>query len=154
MKFKTKLFGSIAVISSIFCSLLMTPAVVRANNDEYVNEVGIQLMKAIVNAGFGGYSPTHEPHIDTLYHDSSDYITINLRAGKSYGIVGVCDRDCQDLDIALYDDRGNLIASDLEDDDIPAIGVTPYRNGTYRVRIDMANCDSKLCYYGLGVFGQ
>lgn len=154
MKLKTKLFGSIAVISSIFCSLLMTPGVVRANNDDYVNEVGIQLMKAIVHAGFGGYSPTHEPHIDTLYHNSSDYITINLRAGKSYGIVGVCDRDCQDLDIALYDDRGNLIASDLEDDDIPAIGVTPYRSGTYRVRIDMANCNSSLCYYGIGVFGR
>lgn len=105
-------------------------------------------------SGLRGYTLTHEPMIDALDRGRSDYITINLRAGTSYGIVGVCDRDCRDLDIALYDSRGNLITSDLEDDDIPAITINPSRSGTYRVRVDMANCNTNACYYGIGVFGQ
>jgi hypothetical protein len=154
MKLKTKLFGTVAVISSIFGSLFISPTLVRANDEQYRQEVGVQLIKTLVNAGFSGYTPTHDPYIDALYDLDSDYITINLSAGKSYGIVGVCDRDCQDLDVTLYDHRGNLIASDLENDDIPTISLTPYRSGTYRVRVDMADCNSNLCYYGLGVFGE
>jgi hypothetical protein len=92
--------------------------------------------------------------IDALDRGRSDYITINLRAGTSYGIVGVCDRDCRDLDISLYDSRGNRIASDLGDDDIPAITINPYSSGTYRVKVDMASCDTRNCYYGIGVFGK
>jgi hypothetical protein len=76
------------------------------------------------------------------------------RTSQHHKIVGVCDRDCRDLDIALYDSRGNLIASDLGDDDIPAITINPSRSGTYQVKVDMASCDTRNCYYGIGVFGQ
>jgi hypothetical protein len=154
MNFKTKLFGVLAAITGVSSSLFITPNAVHADNSQYIYEVGMQLINRAFAAGFRGYSLTHEPVVEALYHNRSNYITINLSMGKSYGIVGVCDRDCRDLDIALYDNRGNLIASDLEDDDIPAIAVTPYRSGTYRVRVDMANCYSSLCYYGVGVFGQ
>jgi hypothetical protein len=148
---KTKVLATLAAISATF---FLAPTAVRADNSQYVYEVTDQLVKAAIASGLGGYSLTHEPFIDLLTHGRSDYITINLRAGTAYGIVGVCDRDCQDLDIALYDSRGNLIASDLQDDDIPAISINPSRSGTYKVRIDMANCDTNSCYYGIGVFGQ
>lgn len=157
MLYKTlqaKLLGTIAAITAISATLSVAPTPVRADNSQYIHEVGDRLIKAAIASGLGGYSLTHEPMIDALYHNRSDYITGNLRVGTSYGIVGVCDRDCRDLDIALYDSRGNLIASDLEDDDIPVITINPSRSGTYQVRVDMANCKSRLCYYGIGVFGQ
>jgi hypothetical protein len=148
------LFGTVVGITAISSSLFIAPTPVRADNREYVYEVGKQLERALLASGLRGYSLTHEPVIDALDHGRSDYITLNLRAGTSYGIIGVCDRDCRDLDIALYDDRGNLIASDLQDDDIPVITINPSRIRTYRVRVDMANCDTSACYYGIGVFGQ
>jgi hypothetical protein len=151
---KTKLLGTLAAVTGIYASLFAVSTPVRADNSEYVYEVGSQLIQAAIASGLGGYSLTHDPFIDTLYHNRSHFITMNLRAGTSYGIVGVCDRDCRDLDIALYDDRGNLITSDLGDDDIPSITITPYRTGTYQIRVDMANCQSSLCYYGIGIFGQ
>lgn len=151
---QAKLLGTLAAITAISGSLFIAPTAVRADNREYIHEVGEQLIKAAIASGLNGYSLTHDPFIDALYHGRSDYITINLRAGTSYGIVGVCDSDCRDLDIALYDSRGNLIASDLQDDDIPAITITPSRSGTYRVRVDMASCNTNACYYGIGVFGQ
>ncbi|NEU75539.1 hypothetical protein PI95_024010 [Hassallia byssoidea VB512170] len=148
------LFGTFVGITAISGSLFMTPTAVRADDREYIYEVRDQLIEKAIASGLRGYSLSHEPMIDALYHGRSDYITINLRAGTSYGIVGVCDRDCRDLDIALYDSRGNLITSDLQDDDIPAITLTPSRSGTYRVRVDMASCNTNACYYGIGVFGQ
>jgi hypothetical protein len=149
------LFGTVAGITAISTSsLFLTPTPVRADYRDFINDVGEQLERYAIASGLGGYSLTHEPFIDVLDRGHSDYITINLSAGTSYGIVGVCDRDCRDLDISLYDSRGNLIASDLEDDDIPTISINPSRSGTYRVRVDMASCNTSNCYYGIGVFGQ
>jgi hypothetical protein len=151
---QAKLFGTFAAITAISASLLVAATPVRADNREYVHEVGNQLIEKAIASGLRGYSLTHEPMIDALDHGRSDYITVNLSAGTSYGIVGVCDRDCRDLDISLYDSRGNRIASDLGDDDIPAITINPYSSGTYQVKVDMASCDTRNCYYGIGVFGK
>ncbi|WP_407885605.1 hypothetical protein [Scytonema sp. NUACC26] len=151
---QAKLLGTFTTITAISGSLFFAPTAVRADNSQFIYDVGEQLARALLASGLGGYSPTHEPFIDALDRGRSDYITINLRAGTSYGIVGVCDRDCRDLDIALYNERGNLITSDLQDDDIPTITINSSRSGTYRVRVDMASCNTNACYYGIGVFGQ
>jgi hypothetical protein len=153
-KLQAKLFGTFAAITAISSSFFLTPTPARADYRDFINDVGEQLTRYAIASGLGGYSLTHDPFIDVLDRGRSEYITINLSAGKSYGIVGVCDRDCRDLDIALYDSRGNLIASDLGNDDIPAISINMNRSGTYRVRVDMASCNTSNCYYGIGVFGQ
>lgn len=140
--------------TAVFAVLSLVPSIVRADDRQYIYEVRSQLIGAAIASGLGGYTLTHEPTIDTLAQGRSQYITVNLRAGTSYGIVGVCDRDCRDLDIAVYDQQGNLIVSDIEDDDIPAITLNPYRSGNYRIWVNMANCNANTCYYGVGVFGQ
>lgn len=153
-KLQAKLLGTIAALTGISATLLTVPTPVRADDREYIYEVRDQLIEKAIASGLRGYSLTHDPFIDALAEGRSDNITVNLRAGTSYGIVGVCDSDCRDLDIALYDSRGNLITSDLEDDDIPVITINPSRSGTYRVRVNMANCNTNVCYYGIGAFGK
>ena len=148
---KTKVRATLAAIS-VICFL--TPTAVRANNSKYVYDIGRQLIRVAAAAGLGGYTRTHKPFIDKLADNHSDNITINLRAGTSYGIVGVCDRDCRDLDIALYDRAGNRIASDFKNDDTPFIRINPNRSGAYRIRVIMANCKTNPCYYGVGAFGR
>lgn len=114
----------------------------------------MQLINAAIHSGLNGYQLTHEPLIDRLRSRGSDYLTINLRAGQQYGILGVCDGDCGDLDITLYNDRGQVIMADTGDDDIPTVSVTPVRSGTYRVKVDMPHCQTGMCYYGVGIFGK
>jgi hypothetical protein len=80
---QAKLLGTLAAIIAIFSSLFIAPTPVRADNREYVYEVGEQLMRAAIASGLRGYSLTHDPFIDALNHGRSDYITINLRAGTS-----------------------------------------------------------------------
>ncbi|AFY44986.1 hypothetical protein [Nostoc sp. PCC 7107] len=141
--------------TAIFAFISLFTSVVRAEDDRpYIYQVREQLRGAAIATDLDGYTLTHKPTIDTLREGRSHYINVNLRADTSYGIVGVCDRDCRDLDISLYDDRGNLIASDLQDDDIPMISLNPDRSGRYQIQVDMANCNANTCYYGIGVFGQ
>lgn len=140
--------------AAVFAVLALASTIVRADDRPYIYEVRNQLLERAEIAGLGGYTLTHKPSIDTLREGRSHYININLRAGMSYGIVGVCDSDCQDLDISLYDHRGKLIASDLQDDDIPVISLNPSRSGRYQIQVDMANCNANTCYYGVGLFGK
>lgn len=48
-----------------------------------------------------------------LTHGDSEAYTVTLEAGSSYMLRGVCDEDCLDLDLALYDGYGKLISHDL-----------------------------------------
>ena len=148
---KTKVLATLAAISA---TCFLAPTAVRADNSKYVGDIRRQLVRVAKAAGFHDLTSTHEPFINSLAHRRSNNITINLRAGKPYAIVGVCDRDCQDLDIALYDSAGNRIASDFKNDDTPTIIVNPNRSGAYRIRVNMANCNTNPCYYGVGAFGR
>jgi hypothetical protein len=149
-----KKFQAFAAITAVSSSLLAFATPVRADNSEYIYQIRDQLIQGAIALGLGGYSLTHDPFVDVLTRGNSDYITLNLRAGTSYGIVGVCDDDCRDLDLVLSDSRGNRVAADLDDDDNPVISIRPSRSGTYRVRVDMTSCRTNGCYYGIGVFGK
>ena len=76
------------------------------------------------------------------------------KGGVNYVILGVCDNDCSDLDLRLFDPNGREVASDLLTDDNPVVNVTPRRTGTYTVRAIMTTCSSQPCRYGIGVYGR
>lgn len=132
MKLKTKLF---AVLPLLVGAIFLTPT--RARASSFTDDVAIQLINTLYGAGLNGYESTHDPYVNMLYHGGTGYVNINLDAGKSYGIVGVCDRDCSDLDITVYDQNGNLVGYDNDDDSTLIVGFTPRRSGTYRVKVDM-----------------
>lgn len=53
-------------------------------------------------------------------------------------ISGTCDSDCYDMDLYLYDSRGNLVDSDTLVDNYPVV-VAPY-DGDFTVHVTMPNC--------------
>ncbi|WP_228051835.1 hypothetical protein [Sphaerospermopsis aphanizomenoides] len=125
-----------------------------AQVDPYTSQIRDQLIRAALAAGFSGYTLTHDPFIGNLGRGGYDDITINLRSGVSYAIVGVCDSDCRDIDLKLYDDNGNLIVSDTENDDTPFVWVTPRWNARFTIRVIMPSCSNAPCRYGIGAFGK
>lgn len=156
----------ILMISVLSSSILLTTSFARADRsrnevytqvaqaDRWTNQVRSQLLKAALAAGFTGYSLTHNPFIDDLGNGGDDDITLTLRGGVSYAIVGVCDNDCKDIDLRLYDDNGNLISSDVQRDDTPIVRVTPRWNASFTIRVIMAECSNAPCRYGIGAFGK
>ena len=95
---------------------------------------------------------THEAITGSLDDEASEFVNIELLAGVSYFILGVCDHDCFDLDLELYDTQNTLVDMDNDADDYPLVSITPAENAIYRVRLIMANCADGPCRYGLGVY--
>lgn len=95
---------------------------------------------------------SHEVHIGHLDQSGSEYLLVTLEKDNTYYILGVCDHDCQDLDLELYDLKTDTTLKDDEPDDYPLIVVTPAIETTYRIKVIMANCDSEPCRYGIAVY--
>jgi hypothetical protein len=79
-------------------------------------------------------------------------LTLHLDANRSYHVAAVCDEDCLDIDLHLYDDNGNLVDQDTADDDIPYVSVTPKWSATFTIRVSIPVCTAYRCTFGVGVF--
>jgi hypothetical protein len=101
-----------------------------------------------------GFARTHEYETGTLRRGASESVRIRLDAGVTYMLLGACDTDCDDVDLKLLSPRGALLDSDTAADDFPMLTVTPSVSGEYTVRVTMAQCDTSVCYYSLGVYGS
>ncbi|WP_199330935.1 MULTISPECIES: hypothetical protein [unclassified Calothrix] len=143
------------IMGLVSTAMVFTPAIALANHEYWLNSVRDQLIRAAVGLNLGGnYELTHDPFVDQLSSNQGDYITLNLRRGVDYAILGVCDQDCRDIDLRLYDEDGNLIDSDTGYDDYPAVRVRPRWSGKFQIKVTMAKCRANYCYYGIGAFGR
>ena len=116
------------------------------------------------------YAETVWSQIQDHYEDMSDYDysvknyivgmieeddetswTMYFSSNYEYYLAGFCDEDCDDLDLYLYDDDGNIIESDTEEDDFPIITFSPSKSGRYKVEVSMYSCAVEPCYYGLSI---
>ena len=133
--------------------LLGDTASARAQ-DEWTQQVNRLLEQAASIATNQGMRRTHTPYIGSLRSGASTNHSVQLNGGTSYSLIGVCDNDCSDLDLRLYDPNGREVASDVLTDDKPVVSWTPRRTGTYTVRAIMTSCSSEPCRYGIGVYGR
>ena len=101
-----------------------------------------------------GYRKTHPYLFNHIESGKTVQRTIELESYTSYIFFGVCDEDCTDLDIYIYDSNRNLILSDTKADDLPVIRFKPPRSGTYIVEMKMHSCKKNPCNFGVGVFGK
>lgn len=133
-------------------ALLAAAPVSQANEYEAVVRAQLGAVKAIAEAE--GYSRAFDDHYDLLGNQASDDYSFELKSGREYFIVGVCDQDCSDLDLKLHDENGNLVAEDELDDDAPVLRITPRWSGKFQLTVTMYACSSAPCYYGLSVMGR
>lgn len=89
--------------------------------------------------------------IELIQESSAHEFSVTLYGGVTYRVVGVCDEDCTDFDLALRDGNGNDIDSDYGDDDWPLVDVTPKYTGPFVVRMFMADCNTNSCFAGARV---
>lgn len=144
-----KLITRISLCSSI---VVLSLAGISLAQTTYINQVKEQLLGAAIAAGLLNYDLTHDPYIDNLFHRESEAVTLTLRKGYSYSIIGVCDEDCGDIDLFLYDENGNRIDSHDGSDSYPVVEVTPRWTANFTVKTHMYQCSASPCYYGLGIF--
>jgi len=131
---------------------LLVPTIAIAGS-RYEDQIRDQLIMAARALGVGNYQ-YQDSYIDRLDDNSEERLTFNLKKGMTYAIVGVCDEDCSDIDLELYDENGNSISVDRGSDDYPIVEVTPARTGQFSLEVDMYSCSASYCYYGISIFSQ
>ncbi|MCG8329466.1 MAG: hypothetical protein MI974_17360 [Chitinophagales bacterium] len=108
--------------------------------------LGITMIQAAANRSLVNdvYNELNENH----YRDHKVY----LYRGSNYEINAVCDDDCTNLDLKLYDGMGRLIVYDTSSDALPSISVDVYSTGYFTLRVSMKNCRVEPCRYGFAIY--
>ncbi|HVY84370.1 MAG TPA: hypothetical protein VG943_04500 [Caulobacterales bacterium] len=101
-----------------------------------------------------GYSRAAGPFAGGLVQRQSRRFPVTLRAGTDYRFVGVCDSNCHDLDLRLYDSNNQLIAEDTMTDDVPVLHVVPRATGVHSMEVSMYRCAGANCYYAVNVYSR
>lgn len=115
--------------------------------------VTTQLDSAVVLMRNEGFTPADDPVTGTLPQGEDEEFELELEAGTSYFVVGVCDGGCSDLDLVLTDASGEEVDADRELDDVPMLALQGH-SGTFVLSVQMATCSSSRCHYGVRVFHQ
>jgi len=142
------------ILAAAGLSLLGVTGRAQAQPDQWSRQVSALLDQAASVATSNGMRRTHETYIGSLRVGATTSHTLQLNAGTSYSLIGVCDNDCSDFDLRLFDPRGRMVAEDVLTDDTPVLNVTPSYTGTYTVRAIMTACSAQPCRYGIGVYGS
>lgn len=132
--------------------LIISNSAYAASNAEVLAR---QLARAEIAVEKLGYSQgSHKRKVASLRQGESNDFAINLQRNRSYTIIGVCDKDCSDIDLKLYDDNGNLVARDTDYDDLAVIRINPRWGAQFTLRALMPSCSRNPCFYGISVMSK
>ncbi len=142
----------LCMLSVIFTSIIInSDSTVRAN--EYEQQVRSQLLKHGANLiSSHSYELSHNIGTGRINRGGNDIYTLNLIRNNRYAIIAVCDNDCSDIDLKVYDENNNLIAEDVAYDDYPLVNITPRWSGPFKVVVTVPGCRTEYCYFGVAAF--
>jgi len=119
----------------------------RALTVQLLDKAGEELARENFTAA-AGQTDHHAP----IARDGQADWTVNLRAGRTYRIVGVCNIGCENVDMELRDASGAVVASDVLEDDVPIVEITPTADAAYTARLIMKACENGPCLASARVF--
>ena len=92
----------------------------------------------------------------TLRPDGSVALALQLWAGRSYRIMGVCDRSCGNLDLGLSDAASPAVVllEDVLGDSVPILEFTARTTGPHLLSVGMTACSAESCYFGIYVLSK
>lgn len=85
-----------------------------------------------------------------LSQGASGTATIQVPSG-GVALIGVCDENCNDVDMIVRDPSGREVGRDFEDDDLPMVILENATAGRYTVEMQMPGCNG-TCNWGVGVY--
>lgn len=99
-----------------------------------------------------GYTEMGSPERGALNSDQEIRFPVRLLAGMDYQVLGVCDNDCEDMDLIIYDPSGQTVDSDVLTDAVPMLELTASVSGEYRIAALMITCTVEPCGYLVSTF--
>ncbi len=147
---KTLMSGAGALCAGL-CAALAAAA--PASADQWEDEVLAQLLVVGLALDGEGWELDREIVVDSLGAGESDMFSFKTEPGVEYALIGVCDTDCADLDMTLFDKQGNFLTEDAATDDAPVLQFVALK-GKYRLGVSMYHCAVEPCRYGVALFSN
>jgi hypothetical protein len=141
----------VVVLALFGLTLIASPAHAQ---DRWEQVVRSQLSTVGAATERNGYHMATDIYQGRLNDDATTDLSVDLKAGKDYVLWGVCDQDCTDIDLVIYNNNGDEVDSDLQTDDKPLLHVIPARDGKYRIKVSMVTCSANPCRYGVGLWSK
>ena len=142
-----------AAVMGLVGALSTNPTPAMSQSTEYNRQLDVQLRQSRQSYLPAGQTLVRGPLGGSLNEGNSVTYSFNFVAGRSYTVLGVCDNDCSDLDITLYDPQGNEVAEDVLTDDKPVASHRATRTGRYRAVLNMASCSTGSCFFAVAAYG-
>jgi hypothetical protein len=99
-----------------------------------------------------GYAHAVGPLAGSLASERAAQLPLTLRVGQEVRIVGVCDQNCEDLDLRVRDPRGALVGFDTHSNDSPVVDLRANMYGQHTIELDMVRCTAPRCRYAVNVY--
>lgn len=146
---------SLLLAITLYFSFFAITSTHAACEDRWCDEAKTQLIAGAMVLNEGNYELVEEPVVGKIYRGQKTVtVPAKLIADKSYAIFAVCDSDCADIDLRVYDDNGNLVAEDTEKDDTPIVEIFPKWTAYFEIRVSVPSCSANRCTYGVGIFAE
>lgn len=134
-----------------FALCVGTVAVANAQSDCLVQK---QVLDWCVELAKENLALSHALHYGELANGGSERLEITLNGDRTYKIAAVCDGDCGDLDLCLFDEDGDQVACDTSDDSVPLLAITANANSGATLEVKMYDCKVNPCRYGIAIFSS
>jgi hypothetical protein len=99
-----------------------------------------------------GYQRVDGPHAGGLPAGGAQRFSFLFHSGGEYRVVAVCDVDCRNIDLRLYDQMGNPIIADGAVGRAATITSQPRWTGPFVVEVRITHCRAAPCYFALNVY--
>jgi hypothetical protein len=128
------------------------PAAAAPN--QYQQQVLARLSQAQQSFLSQGYQQIGQISTGQLGQGQYQNIPLTLTSAGDFRIVGVCDDDCGDLDLGLYDQSANLVSQDNQPDATPIISVQLQAPQQFTLQVVMHACRNSPCLFALALYGR
>lgn len=141
-------------VRSLLAALLISLCAGASAETVFEAEVNRQIDQVSWEFRQAGYVKLGDTWIDELGENDDTAIEVQLFEDVEYIAVGVCDNDCGDLDLVLFDERDREIASDISEDDVPVLHGSPDWDGIFYLEAQMHDCITRTCAFGVAIYAR
>ncbi len=116
--------------------------------EEWQQQLARQLLVLDGQLADEGFTSTHF-EAGLVAANGAERLALDFGPGSYVG-AAVCDNDCSDVDLVVYDMAGNTLDEDLLVDDAPVVEF--FGPGRYEFEVRMVDCSTPTCGYALRVY--
>lgn len=126
----------------------------QAGQNVYQQQILQQLAQVEQAFVAQGFQQVSQPVTGQLGAGQYQNWPVSMSVGYDYRIIGVCDNDCGNIDLIIYDENNVQVAQDVLADATPIAAVAPAWTGAFTAQAVMQHCNVQPCYYALVLYGR